>query len=89
LNNLQKQYGNKGFTVLSFTEQNRQGIENFLKRTPMDYVIGLESDATFDRYGVSSIPQAFLVDESGKIVWEGESGDKRLDAAIKTVLGTK
>jgi thiol-disulfide isomerase/thioredoxin len=86
LNELQKKYADKGFTILSFTEQNRQGIENFLKRTPIIYAIGLESDDTFDRYGVSGIPQAFLMDESGKILWKGNSGDKSLEGAIRTAL---
>jgi thiol-disulfide isomerase/thioredoxin len=86
LTELQKRYGDKGFKILSFTEQNRPGVETFLKRTPMAYTIGLESDDTFDRYGVTGIPQAFLVDESGKIVWEGSSDDKSLDGAIQSAL---
>ena len=52
----------------------------------MAYAIGLESDDTLDRYGVTGIPQAFLVDGSGKIIWAGNSGDQSLDAAIKTAL---
>jgi len=74
---------------LSFTEQSRQGIEKFLQRTPMNYAIGLESDETFDRYGVSGIPQAFLVDRAGKIAWEGNSGDDALEGAIQSALETK
>lgn len=86
LNALQQKYAAKGFKILSFTEQNRPGVENFLKHTPMDYAIGLESDATFDQYGVTGIPQAFLVDASGKIVWEGNSGDKALEVAVQAAL---
>jgi hypothetical protein len=86
LNDLQKKFAGKGFTILSFTVQNRQGIEAFLKRTPIVYAIGLESDDTFDRYGVGGIPQAFLAGESGKIIWEGEPGDQSLEGAIQTAL---
>jgi thiol-disulfide isomerase/thioredoxin len=86
LNELQAKYADKGFVILSFTEQSRQGIEPFLKRTPMQYAIGVESPDTFDAYGIVSIPQAFLVDASGTINWEGSSGDKSLDEAIQAAL---
>lgn len=89
LNELQKKYAGNGFKILSFTEQNRQGIEKFIQRTPMNYAIGLESDETTDRYGVTGIPQAFLVNRAGKIVWEGSSGDAALEGAIKSALETK
>ncbi|MGH7980568.1 MAG: TlpA family protein disulfide reductase, partial [Limisphaerales bacterium] len=89
LNELQDKYGDKGFKLVSFTAQNRRGIENFIKRTPIAYAIGLEGDATFDRYGVTAIPQAFLVDKSGKISWEGSSGDAALDGAIQAALKMK
>jgi thiol-disulfide isomerase/thioredoxin len=89
LNELQKKYGRQGFKIFGFTEQNRPGIEKFVQRTPMNYAIGLESDETFDRYGVSGIPQAFLVDRAGKIVWEGNSGDTALEGSIKSALEKK
>lgn len=89
LNELQKKYVGGGFKILSFTEQNRPGIEKFILRTPMNYAIGLESDETFDRYSVSGIPQAFLVDRVGKIAWEGNSGDTALEDCIKSALETK
>jgi thiol-disulfide isomerase/thioredoxin len=89
LNELQKKYASQGFRILSFTEQNQPGIEKFIQRTPMNYAIGLESGEAFDRYGVSGIPQAFLVDRAGKIVWEGDSGDAALEDTIKSALETK
>lgn len=89
LNELQNKYGDNEFKLVSFTEQNRHGIENFIKRTPIAYTIGLEGDGTFDRYGVTAIPQAFLVDKSGKISWEGNSGDAALDGAIQAALKMK
>jgi thiol-disulfide isomerase/thioredoxin len=86
LNRLQEEYADKSFTILSFTEQDRSGIERFTNQTPMHYAVGTESNTTFDRYGITGIPQAFLVDASGKIVWEGNSGDKSLDGAIQGAL---
>jgi len=86
LNELQGKYGARGFKIISFTGQNRPGVEEFSQRTPMDYTVGLESDDTFDRYGVTGIPQAFLVDKAGKIAWEGNSGDATLARAIQAAL---
>jgi thiol-disulfide isomerase/thioredoxin len=89
LNELQKQYADQGFKIVSFADQNRQWIEAFMKRTPIVYAIGLESGATFDRYGVTGIPQAFLLDKSGKIAWEGNSGDPALEGALQAAVKTE
>ena len=89
LNELQKKYADKGFKIVSFTEQSRQGIESFTKRTPMGYIIGTESEATFDHYGVTGIPQAFVVDKAGRISWAGHSGDTALEGAIQAALEQK
>jgi thiol-disulfide isomerase/thioredoxin len=86
LNELQKKYADQGFKIVSFADQNRQWIESFMKRTPIAYAIGLESGATFDRYGVTGIPQAFLLDKSGKITWEGPSDDAALDLALQAAV---
>jgi thiol-disulfide isomerase/thioredoxin len=87
LNALQKKYADRGFKLVSLTEQDRNGIESFTRRTPMNYLIGTEGEATFDRYGVSGIPAAFVVDKTGKIAWEGNSGDAALEGAIEAALG--
>jgi thiol-disulfide isomerase/thioredoxin len=86
LNELQRKYADQGFKIVSVTDQNRQGIENFTKRTPIVYAIGLEGGATFAHYGVTKIPQAFLLDKSGKIIWEGNSGDPALDSVLPVAV---
>jgi thiol-disulfide isomerase/thioredoxin len=89
LNGLQKKYAGQGFKIVSFTDQNRQGIENFTKRTPIVYAVGLEGGATFGRYGVTEIPQAFLLNKSGKIIWEGSSGDAALEGVLQVAVKTE
>jgi len=86
LNALQKKFGSRPFKLLSFTQQDRGIIDAFLRRTPMEYVIGTESEATFERYGIIGIPAAFVVDKEGKISWEGHSGEPALEAAIEAAL---
>jgi hypothetical protein len=38
---------------------------------------------------VTGIPQAFLLDKSGKITWEGHSGDAALEGAIQAAVKTE
>src|SRR5262249_19969563 len=44
LNKLHDELGPKGLRILSFTDQSKQGIENFLKKTPMKYTLGVGSE---------------------------------------------
>lgn len=80
-------YASQGLKIVSFTEQDRNGIEAFTRRTSMDYIIGTEGEATFDRYGVTGIPAAFVVDKTGSISWEGNSGDAALEGAVQAAIG--
>lgn len=86
LNQLQKKYGERGLTIVSFTDQSRRGIENFLKRQPMDYIVGTGSQLSL-KYGVVGLPHVFLIGRDGRLLWHAvpEQGelDKRIEAALK------
>src|SRR5205814_5047942 len=60
LNKLHDEYGPKGLVLMSFTDQSKQGIETFMKGTPMKYVLGCGSELAAD-YGVGGIPHAFVI----------------------------
>jgi len=62
-------------------------MDKFLKRTSVEYAIGLESTALED-YGISGIPHAFLVDQAGKIVWHGHPAEPEMEKAISNALLT-
>jgi thiol-disulfide isomerase/thioredoxin len=85
LNKLHEEHGGKGLTILSFTDQSRQGIENFTKKTPIKYVVGTGSDLASE-YGVTRIPHAFLIGKDGKLLWEGNPADKEFDQRIVAAL---
>jgi len=85
LNDLHDKYSAQGLRILSFTDQSRQGIENFLKDMPMKYGIGTGSELAAE-YGVRAIPHAFLIGKDGKLIWQGNALDdgfqKLLDVAL-------
>ena len=73
--------------VLSFTDQSKKGIENFLKKTEMKYPLGVGSELS-KAYGVTGLPHAFLIGRDGKVVWhgnpvDGEAMDKEIEKAIE------
>ncbi|MCR9197834.1 MAG: TlpA family protein disulfide reductase [Planctomycetaceae bacterium] len=85
LNQLQKKYGDQGLTIVSFTDQSRHGIENFLKRQPMDYVVGTGSQLSL-KYGVVGLPHVFLVGRDGRLLWHAVPEQAELDKRIEAVL---
>jgi WD40 repeat protein/thiol-disulfide isomerase/thioredoxin len=88
LNELHDESGPKGLAILSFTDQSKQGIENFMKRTPMKYVIGTGSELAAE-YGVGSFPHAFVIGRDGKLVWDGDPGDREFDKQVLAALEAK
>jgi thiol-disulfide isomerase/thioredoxin len=88
LNDLHADDGAKGLAILGFTDQSKQGIERFMKRTPMKYVVGTGSELAAE-YGVGGLPHAFIIGRDGKLVWEGDPGDKEFDQQVQAALGAK
>ncbi|GMV96329.1 MAG: hypothetical protein AMXMBFR83_06950, partial [Phycisphaerae bacterium] len=68
LNELHEKYKSKGLVIIGVTDQSRQGIENFMKTTPMKYVQATGSESARD-YGVSGFPTAFIIGRDGKLAW--------------------
>ncbi len=85
LNKLQEEHAGKGLVILGFTDQSKKGIENFMKRMPMKYVVGTGSDLAAD-YGVGGLPHAFLIGKDGKLLWQGDPFDKEFDQRIAAAL---
>ena len=85
LNELRRKYAGKNFQLLTFVEEGHQTMDKFLKRNPVEYPIGLES-TTLEDYGISGIPHAFVVDQAGKIIWEGHPARPEMEEAISSAL---
>lgn len=88
LNGLHEKYGPQGLCILSFTDQSKKAIEEFIEKTPIKYTVGTGSDLA-DVYGVTAIPQGFLIGKDGKVLWSGHPSDEELEKAIQRALEKK
>ncbi len=90
LNDLQKRYADKGLKIVSFTTDTAEEVEPFLIDHPMDYASFIDKEgATFINYMAAdnrnTIPQAFLFDKTGTLVWIGNPLDN-VESRVKQVL---
>jgi thiol-disulfide isomerase/thioredoxin len=72
LNEIHAKYKDRGLLVVGVTDEPNAVIRKFQKEVPMDYAVATDNGGRLnEKMGVSGIPQAFLVNKSGEIVWEG------------------
>lgn len=72
LNGLYKKYKDKGLEVVGITHESESVVRGFLKTLPINYGVGLDSKGSYSNlFQIEGIPHAVLVNQSGKIVWEG------------------
>ncbi len=72
LNELYSKYKDKGLNIVGISDEDRSTVEKFRKTTPMDYAVGLDKGNSLgQKFGITGIPHSFVVDKSGKIVWQG------------------
>jgi thiol-disulfide isomerase/thioredoxin len=96
LTELQKEYKDKGvvFIGISSSDKNLKTVKSFVKEMGdnMAYTVAYEesgstptSDAYMKAFKKNGIPQCFVIDKKGLIVWEGHPMFG-LDAVIKKIL---
>lgn len=94
-----KTYGAKGLTVIDVDNGQRDSLEDLkahAEKTKASYAILFDEDAkNAQAYGVKGFPAAFLIDASGKVVWEGfpvpelKEIEKRIEKALSEVKGAQ
>ena len=86
LNEIHAKYKDRGLLVVGVTDEPNAVIRKFQKEVPMDYAVATDTGGRLnEKMGVSGIPQAFLVNKSGEIVWEGHPMRLR-DEDIEKIL---
>ena len=71
LNEIYKEYGAKDLQILGITDEPGQTIRAFVKDIPIDYPVATCRDTLMEKFGITGIPHAFLVDKKGIVVWQG------------------
>jgi len=72
LNDLDKKYHHRGLQIVGISGEDKAVVEHFRTRTPIDYDVALDADqALATEFQVQTIPQAWLLDKDGRVVWSG------------------
>jgi thiol-disulfide isomerase/thioredoxin len=72
LNELYKTYHDRGLDIVGITDQDKVLVERFRAGTPMNYSVALDPEqAVSSEFRVETIPQAWLLDNDGRVVWSG------------------
>jgi hypothetical protein len=89
---LQKEFGERGLTIVGVTSEPQKKTEEFIEETRAEYAYAYDSSGDLMRaLGARGYPSAALVDPSGTVVWTGHPASldsgivaKYLDGAFKT-----
>jgi thiol-disulfide isomerase/thioredoxin len=72
LNELDKKYHDRGLEIVGISDEDKSVVESFRARTPMHYAVALDTDQKLaNGFQVQTIPQAWLFDKDGRVVWSG------------------
>lgn len=94
LDKLYRTYRELGFVVIGLSiDRNVEIVQEFLKRVPVSYPMGMATDDTIRKFGgIFAIPQSFVLDKNGNIVkkYEGFStlSAYNMEEVIKQLLRT-
>lgn len=88
----QDQYGAEGLVVLGISKEKTDVVKPFVEKEEMQYAIAIdEGGAVSSAYGVSAIPQFYLIDRNGLVVYQklGAGGYDQIEAKFKELLAQK
>lgn len=85
MNALQKKFG-KELTVVAVSDEMKDKVEQFAKKTRMDYAVAVDPLGRMKReLGVTGIPHVIIIEPGGGVVWEGFPLLKDYELTEKTV----
>ncbi len=89
LQKLHDTYSKKGLTIISVTNEDEETVKAFVKEHRMTFPVGIDQDdRTMTTYGIRGIPTAFLIDATGKMIWEGHTmalTEKEVEKALGSI----
>jgi thiol-disulfide isomerase/thioredoxin len=89
LQKLHDTYGKRGLLIISVTNEDEETVKEFVKERRMTFPVGIDKDdRTMTTYGIRGIPAAFLIDRTGRVVWEGHTmrlTEKEVEKALGSI----
>jgi thiol-disulfide isomerase/thioredoxin len=89
-NKLHKDFAARGVAVLGIAmdEEGLERVQPFLKKHPMEYVVGLGNEALTRQYSLDQLPVTLVFDRAGKQLkrFEGFTEEADLLAAVKSAM---
>lgn len=93
LTEMQQEYAEKGLTIIGISDEDASTVHPFVaeKGGGMGYTVALDDNSATARaymgaFGIQTLPHAFIVDQSGNLVWEGNPLADDLEGVVSQVL---
>ena len=86
INELLKQYENKGLIIIGITTENREQIEKLIKANQLNYINIFADKSILKRYKVTARPTYYLIDKNGIIIKTSYGDLKKIESVIKTLI---
>jgi thiol-disulfide isomerase/thioredoxin len=95
LSALQKKFKDRGVVFIGVSDEEAATVKQFVGKLgdKMNYTVAVDKDSKtiqdyMTAYGQNTIPQAFIVDKQGRVVWTGNPFDD-LEKALEQVVSGK
>jgi len=85
---LQKKYGDRGFTVVAVNlDKTRDAADEFLEKLPAPFTIAYDPDGkAAESFHVSAMPSSFLVGRDGAVIESHTGFDPKRAAAVEKLV---
>ena len=83
-----EKFKNDGLAVLMLSTEDKGTVEKFVAANKIPYTVAVSKESELEPFKIEGYPSAFLIDGSGKILWEGHPAmmtAAALQAALKTL----
>jgi cytochrome c biogenesis protein CcmG/thiol:disulfide interchange protein DsbE len=85
---LANKYKEKAVPFIAISVDNSsEPVKKMVKSKGINYYVGMDNGLS-DKYSISSIPSAFIIGRSGKVVWEGHPMSPDFESALVNALNT-
>jgi thiol-disulfide isomerase/thioredoxin len=95
LSELQQRFKSKKVTIVGISSEPAKAIRPFVEKLgpKMEYIVAADkaektSASYMDAFGVDGIPEAFIVDQKGRIVWHGNPMNGLDEMLTQVIEGT-